>query len=113
MEEYENPFAESDEVLRGKLVTETAQIEWRSLQLFFASGKAVRVSSGTDLVDVAFALSTDDGARFGGFMANARVALVSDDEARRWYDDDALVWAVVVRPWVLVQCAADQSDGPS
>jgi len=28
---------------------------------------------------------------------------VSNDQARNWYEKDALVWAVVVKPWVLIQ----------
>ena len=32
-----------------------------------------------------------------------KVARVSDEQAREWAETDALVWAVVVSPWVLVQ----------
>ncbi|MCK4706074.1 MAG: DUF2288 family protein, partial [Gammaproteobacteria bacterium] len=28
---------------------------------------------------------------------------VADKQAKNWYDEEAMVWAVVVKPWVLVQ----------
>jgi len=28
---------------------------------------------------------------------------VTDSQARAWIDSDATLWAVVVKPWVLVQ----------
>ena len=31
------------------------------------------------------------------------VTSVSDTQALAWYEDDALLWAVVAAPWVLVQ----------
>ncbi|MGB9094307.1 MAG: DUF2288 family protein, partial [Gallionella sp.] len=33
---------------------------------------------------------------------------VSDEQAAVWYRDDAVLWAVVVSPWVLVQQANKQ-----
>ena len=32
-----------------------------------------------------------------------KVAPVSDQQALKWYEDDTIVWAVVVKPWILVQ----------
>lgn len=88
---------------RARINTETAQIAWRELQRFFAQGHAVAVSPKLDLVDVAFRMSTDDKASVETWMQAGLVGPVSDAQALEWLEANALVWSVVVRPWVLVQ----------
>jgi hypothetical protein len=36
-------------------------------------------------------------------MQNNQIALVSDQQALKWLEADVNVWAVVVKPWILVQ----------
>jgi hypothetical protein len=36
-------------------------------------------------------------------MAAGQFGKVSDEQAQHWWDEDAVLWAVVVSPWVLVQ----------
>ena len=91
------------ELIRAKLNLETARIPWRELQRFFAAGKVLRVAAGLDLVEVACALEQDDVARVEDWTRAAALRPVSDAEARQWIASDALLWAVVVKPWVLVQ----------
>jgi len=91
------------ELLRAKIDQETAQIPWSSLQRFFAQGTAIWVDQGLDLVDVALAVAEDSAERVGFWMSEGSVSKVSDTQARDWIQNDAVVWAVVVRPWVLVQ----------
>jgi hypothetical protein len=31
------------------------------------------------------------------------VRKVTDEQASSWYEQDALLWAAVVKPWILVQ----------
>jgi hypothetical protein len=97
-----------DGLLEAKLTGETAKIRWSELQRFFAQGRAVQVQAGTDLIEVAAAISRDQTARVEALMGEGRLGPVSDDQARAWIADDALVWALVVRPWVLVQSVADR-----
>lgn len=92
-----------NELLKAKLGSETAKIRWRELQRFFAQGRAIAVSPGMDLIEVALAVSGDDASQLQRWMTSGKVERVSDDQARHWVEADALVWAVVVRPWVLVQ----------
>ncbi len=95
--------AEADNELKHKLLTETSKIAWKELQVFFAQGKAVHISSKLDLIDVAMAMSHDDAEQVKAWMQQGLVATVSDEQAKLWFENDILVWAVVVRPWVLVQ----------
>jgi hypothetical protein len=91
------------ELERAKIVSETAKIPWLELQRFFASGKVIWVASELDLVEVACALQQDDIERVSDWTQSLLIAAVSDAQARQWITDDSLLWAVAVKPWVLVQ----------
>jgi hypothetical protein len=90
---------------RASVNLETAQIAWRELQRYFASGAAIAVSDTLDLVEVAFQISEDNAEQISQWVQSGQVARVSDEQALAWYEADALVWAVVVRPYVLVQAS--------
>ena len=91
------------ELLKEDIHSETAKIAWSELQRFFAAGKAIYVSTDLDLVEVALQISNDNSSAVQQWMGKGQLAPVSDDQARYWIDTDATVWAVVVKPWVLVQ----------
>lgn len=93
------------EIFRAKVNLETSQIPWKELQRFFASGAALVVSEELDLVEVAFQMSQDNAEQIQQWMAVGKFGKVSDAQAAAWYEADALMWAVVVSPWVLVQTA--------
>ena len=90
-----------------KLTRETSTIAWSELQRFFASGHAVYVDASLDLIAVAKQFSNDDKAGIEQHMKTNAVGLVSDETAAQWLEQDMNVWAVVVRPWVLVQAHSD------
>jgi len=90
-------------LLKEEIHSETATIAWSELQRFFAAGKAIHVSPDLDLIDVALQISSDNSDAIRQWMNDGKLAHVSDDQARYWIDTDATVWAVVVKPWVLVQ----------
>lgn len=91
------------DLIRAKINSETAKIPWRDLQRFFAQGKVMLVDPELDLVEVAFALQQDEVARVKTWTDGARLGPVSDVQAREWIDTDTSLWAVVIKPWVLVQ----------
>lgn len=91
------------DIAREKVNLETSQIAWKELQRFFASGTAVFIASDLDLVDVAYQFSIDNKEQVAVWMQSNQVTLVSDQQAIDWLETDADVWAVVVKPWVLVQ----------
>lgn len=82
---------------------ETSQIPWHELQRFFASGQAISVDSSIDLIEVAYQFSIDNKVQFEQWIADKKVAPVSDQQALQWFEENKSVWAVVVKPWVLVQ----------
>jgi hypothetical protein len=88
---------------RTKLNLETSRILWKDLQRYFATGLALVVADDLDLVEVAFQMSEDNAAQIREWMATGKFGKVSDEQAAIWFERDALLWAVVVSPWVLVQ----------
>lgn len=86
------------------LLGATSRIEWKALERHFAAGHLLSVSAALDLVDVAEAFIRDDTEQVRQWMENRRLGPATNAEAADWSarDPDTL-WAVVVRPWVLVQ----------
>lgn len=97
--------ANPGEIFRAKINLETSKIAWKELQRFFAGGMAMMVSADLDLIEVAFQMSEDNVGQIRQWTVAGKLAHVSDEQAREWIETDALVWAVVVSPWVLVQPA--------
>ncbi|TDR31179.1 DUF2288 domain-containing protein [Hydromonas duriensis] len=97
------------ELLHAKLNLETAEMAWTDLQRFFAQGLVHVVAPELDLVDVAYAIGIDDAKRIKQWMDSGLFTAVSDNQAADWYHRQAVLWTVVVRPWILVQ---DKSGAP-
>jgi hypothetical protein len=95
------------ELERAKIISETAKMPWLELQRFFAAGNVMLVATELDLVDVAYALQLDDIEQVKTWTESSQVCAVDDDQAKLWVSSDALLWAVVVKPWVLVQTIPD------
>ena len=91
------------EILRVKVNQETSRIKWTELERFFASGAAIFVGDGLDLVEVGVQISEDNKAQVALWLDAGQVANVTDAQALEWHEADAEVWAVVVSPYVLVQ----------
>ncbi len=88
---------------KEKVNLETSQIPWSELQRFFAGGLAVFVADDLDLVEVAYQFSKDNKAQVQQWIQDNKVGQVSDYQAKNWFENNATVWAVVVKPWILVQ----------
>lgn len=89
--------------IEQKINLETAQIHWHELQRFFASGNAIAVDPTLDLTHVAAQIVADNAAQIKEWMDTGLVDFVKDAQAQIWYEQNALVWAVVIKPWVLLQ----------
>jgi len=89
--------------LASELVLETAQIRWHELQRFFASGNAIAVDTSLDLIQVATEITKDNATQVKVWMDTGLVDTVKDMQAAEWYEQDVSVWALVIKPWVLVQ----------
>ncbi|MFO1388730.1 DUF2288 domain-containing protein [Cellvibrio sp.] len=93
----------NEKELASELVLETAKIRWHELQRFFASGNAIAVDQSLDLIHVATQITKDNATQVKVWMEAGLVDAVKDSQAQEWYDQDAVLWALVIKPWVLVQ----------
>lgn len=89
--------------LHDKLVRETARIAWTDLQTYFATGAVIYVSDSLDLIEVAMRISQDDKTEVAQWLQTRQLGKMSDDQSREWLELNAIVWSVVVNPWILVQ----------
>jgi hypothetical protein len=89
--------------LRSEFHSQTAKISWTDLQPQFARGLVVEVVAGLDLVDVAIQMTLDNTRQFQSWFDEAKVIRVADQRAEELLACDAMLWAVVAPPWVLVQ----------
>ena len=94
--------------LKKKLNLETARIDWKELQTFFAHGSVIFVDPSLDLLVVAEQLVADNSDLFNEWMSQELVNKVTDEQARDWFERNVTLWSVVIKPWVLVQ--EDLSD---
>ncbi len=92
-----------EDLTQDKVNQETSKIAWSELQRFFASGLAVFIAPELDLVEAADAFSKDNKALVEQWMQNKQVHLVSDQQATDWIKNNSMVWAAVIKPWILVQ----------
>lgn len=92
-----------EEDLFTRLNRQTARIQWKELERFYAQGATLVVAPGVDLVAVAQAVAEDDKDRVKAWMDAKQFGPVGDEQAKLWFESDAELWAVVVAPWVLVQ----------
>ena len=99
----ENHIAFNEQELRQKINLETGQLGWHELARHFAKGTVVVVDASLDLVDVAVKFCADDKAQFETWTNAGLVKRAQDDDARRWNDNNSVLWSCVVAPWVLVQ----------
>jgi hypothetical protein len=98
-----------DQELRQRLNLETSRLSWQDLQRHYAGGNVVAVAGELDLIEVAVCMTHDDTAAFRGWLETGLVTRVSDALAAAWLAQDAELWAVVIKPWVLVQLAGKAS----
>lgn len=99
MTETEKP----DGGLHTRLNLETSRIAWKELLRFFAAGAVIAVGEELDLVEAAAEIANDNAAQIERWMAQGKIGKVSDAQAKTWLEADAALWAVIVKPWILVQ----------
>jgi hypothetical protein len=100
-------LSNSEPLSQQKINLETSRIHWAELERHFAAGRVISVDGTLDLIAVADAFGNDDAATTKAWLEQGNVAAVSDAQARRWHKSNASLWAVVVKPWVLVQELAE------
>ena len=99
-------MADEDELLqqeRNKILLETAKINFNDLQHFFASGSLLAVDASLDLVDVALQMTLDNVQQIELWKQQHLLHFVTDQQAQSWHQNNTSLWAVVIKPWILVQ----------
>ena len=77
--------------LYAKLLGETAIIEWKALERFWAKGDLIWVDPSLDLIAVA------------EWRSDGTVGPVTAEQAHDLQSRDPEIWAVVVSPFIVIQ----------
>ncbi len=86
-----------------RLNMETARIAWDELERHFARGLLLTVSPSLDIVEVGAWMIHDEKSTIDDWLKTGKLKKTSDAEALVWKEAEAMLWAVVIAPWVLVQ----------
>ena len=60
---------------------------------------------------VAEQVAADNAPMFQQWLDDKTVQKVTDEQALEWYENDAELWTLVIKPWILVQEEPAQLDG--
>ena len=82
---------------------ETAKIAWKDLEVYFAAGNVISVSSDLDLTEIALQITNDNAVSLKEWMSKGMIDVVTDEQAKDYADTETTVWAVVIKPWIFIQ----------
>lgn len=95
--------ASKAQTVLAQLHAETAKVRWPELERHFARGVVLKVKYSQDLVKIAAAMVDNETQQIASWMQSGDLSKVSVEDAKVWLERDAVFWAVVAAPWVLVQ----------
>jgi len=97
------PMTDQTSTLYAKLLGETAIIEWKALERFWAKGDLIWVDPSLDLIAVAEAMAENRSEIFAKWRSDGTVGPVSAEQALDLQSRDPEIWAVVVSPFIVIQ----------
>ncbi|MCW2270124.1 hypothetical protein D3C77_52550 [compost metagenome] len=89
--------------LYAKLLGETAVIEWKALERFWAKGDLIWVDTSLDLIEVAQAMAENRSETVAAWRNAGTVGPVTAEQALDLQSRDPEIWAVVVSPFIVIQ----------
>jgi hypothetical protein len=108
IEQVTDQFDEQELTTKETINLETARISWIELEVYYAGGNVISVSPELDLIDVALVITNDDSEQLKAWTTQGLIDNVTDEQAKQLHETDATVWAVVIRPWILIQSIKHQ-----
>jgi len=100
-------MTENSQETFARLNQETAKIDWQELQRYYASGNMVEIDTSIDLIKTGVEIVHDNKAVIESLIAENKIKPVDDSRAKQWLEQKQTLWAVVIKPWVLVQLPKD------
>jgi hypothetical protein len=97
------PMTDEPSTLYAKLLGETAVIEWKALERFWAKGDLIWVEPTVDLIEVAQAMAENRAESVALWRNAGTVGAVTAEQALDLQSRDPEIWAVVVSPFILIQ----------
>ena len=106
-------LTEDQEITRETINLETAKIVWKDLEVLYKDVLMLR-SHGCERAatqhyqkllstEVALQITKDNAASLKDWMTKGKIDVVTDDQAKIFHDTESSVWAIVIKPWILIQ----------
>jgi len=92
--------------LKERLNLETAKISWKELEVFFAKGNLLTVSSGQNLINVAEQIASDKQNEIESLILSKNIEFASPSWVKENCANNPTLWAVVVAPYVVCQLSS-------
>jgi len=109
MDQHNDQLNEFIQLEKAKIVGETAKAPWKELERFYAQGILMLVKESLDLIEVGYAITTDDTQLVEQWMQSGLLTRRFDQQAIEFEKANTEVWTVVIKPWVLVQDSGSKS----
>lgn len=103
-------MVDKNELARLDLNQDIAKINWVELQPHFARGCVLFIDESLDLVAIAQQMLADESVVIQRFIEQQKIYPVTDEQAQQFYDNQQVLWAIVLAPWVLVQTVKDNKE---
>jgi len=103
----DTPVNQDQLTTKEQLNLETAKIEWKALEVFFAQGKLLIVDNSADLVEVAAVIGDNQVNKLESLITENKVAFATPAWIKDNCTESTILWAVVVSPYVVAQLAKD------
>lgn len=87
---------------------ESGKLTWKELERHFARGVVIKVDTLLDLVNVAATFAEDNKKQVQVWLDSGQISRASAEDATKWNAEQAIFWAIVTAPWVLVQQVTEQ-----
>ncbi|MET1253837.1 DUF2288 family protein [Aliikangiella maris] len=89
--------------LKTKLNLETAKLKWKELELFFAKGNLLVVSTRRDLIEVAAQIAENKKDEIETLILNKDIEFAGPQWVKTNCQNNPDLWTVVVAPYVVCQ----------
>jgi len=88
---------------KEKLNQETAILNWKELEVYFAQGKLLTVDPSCDLIEVASKISDNDAKQLEALINKNLIQFATPNWIKENCKDETQLWTVVIAPYIVCQ----------
>ena len=98
-------MTEAEIPLDQRLNLETAKLNWKELEMFFAKGNLLQIAKGEDLITTAELIASNNQDELEKLILSKKIEFATPEWIRNNCQPSTELWTLVVAPYVLCQLA--------